>query len=141
MEAPSINVSRIRLQDSTVLEQRFLAVLRVQNPNAVDLAIEGISYDLEVNGQPFAKGLGKGLVIIPAFSQGTIETEAITTLTGLIRQLREVGALGDLRCLSPHGQGEAAGPPVRAAFRDARRQSLEHQGERHAAARADDPGG
>jgi len=91
MEAPSINVSRIRLQDSTVLEQRFLAVLRVQNPNAVDLAIEGISYDLEVNGQPFAKGVGKGLVIIPAFSQGTIETEAITTLTGLIRQLREVG--------------------------------------------------
>ena len=91
MEAPSINVSRIRMQDSTVLEQRFLAVLRVQNPNAVDLAIEGISYDLELNGQPFAKGVGKGLVIIPAFSQGTIETEAITTLTGLIRQIREVG--------------------------------------------------
>ena len=81
MEAPSINVSRIRLQDSTVLEQRFLAILRVQNPNAVDLAIEGISYDLEVNGQPFAKGVGKGLVIIPAFSQGTIETEAITRLS------------------------------------------------------------
>jgi LEA14-like dessication related protein len=91
MEAPSINLSRIRLQDSTVLEQRFLAVLRVQKPNAVDLAIEGIAYDLEVNGQPFAKGVGKGLVIIPAFSQGTMETEAITTLTGFIRQLREVG--------------------------------------------------
>jgi LEA14-like dessication related protein len=91
MEPPSINVSRIRLQDSTVLEQRFLAVLRIQNPNAVDLAIEGIAYDLEVNGQPFAKGVGKGLVIIPGFSQGTIETEAITTLPGLIRQLREVG--------------------------------------------------
>jgi len=90
MEAPSINVSRIRLQESTVLEQRFLAVLRVQNPNAVDLAIEGISYDLEVNGQPFAKGVGKGPLVIPAFSQGTMETEAITTLPGLIRQIREV---------------------------------------------------
>jgi LEA14-like dessication related protein len=90
MEAPSINVSRIRLQDTTVLEQRFLAVLRVQNPNAVDLAIEGIAYDLEVNGQPFAKGVGKGLVIVPAFSQRTMETEAITTLPGLIRQFREI---------------------------------------------------
>ena len=90
MEAPSINVSRIRLQDSTVLEQRFLAVLRVQNPNSVDLAIEGISYDLELNGQPFAKGVGKGPVVIPAFGQGTIETEAITTLPGLIRQIRQV---------------------------------------------------
>jgi LEA14-like dessication related protein len=90
MEPPSINVSRIRLQDSTVLEQRFLAVLRIQNPNPVDLAVEGIAYDLEVNGQPFAKGVGKGLVIIPAFSQGTIDTEAISTLPGLIRQIREV---------------------------------------------------
>jgi LEA14-like dessication related protein len=90
MEAPSINVSRIRLQESTVLEQRFLAVLRVQNPNAVDLVIEGISYDLEVNGQSFAKGVGKGIVIVPAFSQSTIETEAITTLIGFVRQLREL---------------------------------------------------
>ena len=141
MEAPSINVSRIRLQDSTVLEQRFLAVLRVQNPNAVDLAIEGISYDLEVNGQPFAKGVGKGLVIIPAFSQGTIETEAITTLTGLVRQLREVA-----RARRPPiayrltGKVKLRDHPSALAFRDARRQSLEHQGERHAAARADDPG-
>ena len=90
IEAPSITVSHLRLQDSTVLEQRFLAILRVQNPNAVDLAIEGISYDFEVNGQPLAKGVGKGIVVIPAFGRGTIETEAITTLIGFIRQFREV---------------------------------------------------
>ena len=95
-----------RLPHPHARQQRFLAILRVQNPNAVDLAIEGISYDLEVNGQPFAKGVGKGLVIIPAFSQGTIETEAITTLTGLVRQLREVG--------------RARRPPI-AARRSARR--------------------
>ena len=60
MEAPSVTISSLRLEDSTLLEQRFLAALRIQNPNAVDLAIEGISDDFEVNGRPFAKGVGKG---------------------------------------------------------------------------------
>lgn len=90
MEAPSISISTVRFEESTVLEQRFRAALRIQNPNAVDLAVEGISYEVEVNGQPFAKGVGKGIVVIPAFGQGVIETEAITTLTGFIRQVREV---------------------------------------------------
>jgi LEA14-like dessication related protein len=90
MEAPSISISTVRFEPSTVLEQRFLAALRIQNPNAVDLAVEGISYEVEVNGQPFAKGVGKGPVVIPAFGQGVIETEAITTLVGFIRQFREL---------------------------------------------------
>jgi LEA14-like dessication related protein len=88
IEAPSITVSSLRLEDSTLLEQRVLASLRIQNPNPVDLAIEGIAYDFEVNGQPFAKGVGKGPVVIPAFGQGMFETEAITTLMGFIRQFR-----------------------------------------------------
>ena len=90
MEAPSISISTVRFDESTVPEQRFRAALRIQNPNAVELAVEGISYEVEVNGQPFAKGVGKGIVVIPAFGQGVIETEAITTLIGFIRQLREV---------------------------------------------------
>ena len=90
IEAPSISIVTLRLEDSTVLEQRFLAALRIQNPNAIELAVEGISYDVEVNGQPFAKGVGKGIVVIPAFGQGVIETEAITTLIGFIRQVREL---------------------------------------------------
>jgi hypothetical protein len=34
--------------------------------------------------------VGKGVVVIPAFGQGIIETEAITTLIGFIRQFREI---------------------------------------------------
>ena len=90
MEAPSVTISSLRLEDSTLLEQRFLAALRIQNPNAVELTVEGISYDFEVNGRPFAKGVGKGPVTIPAFGQGVIETEAITTLMGFIRQFRRL---------------------------------------------------
>ena len=58
MERPSITISEIRMHDSTLLEQRFFATLRIQNPNAFDLPVEGVAYDLEVSGRPFAKGVG-----------------------------------------------------------------------------------
>jgi hypothetical protein len=49
-----------------------------------------VSYALEVNGQPFAKGVGKGDGVISAFGHGVIETEAITTLMEYVRQFRSV---------------------------------------------------
>jgi hypothetical protein len=49
--------------------------------------VEGVSFDLEVNEQPFAKAVGKGNVVVPADGTGVIEAEAITTLMAFVRQL------------------------------------------------------
>jgi LEA14-like dessication related protein len=46
MEPPSVTISELHAKESTLLEQRFFAKLRVQNPNGFDLPIEGVSYDL-----------------------------------------------------------------------------------------------
>jgi late embryogenesis abundant protein len=60
----------------------------VQNPNTSDLDVRGGgSFDLEVNGQPFAKGVGKENVVVPAFGTGVIEAETIATVMGFVRQL------------------------------------------------------
>jgi LEA14-like dessication related protein len=94
MEAPSFTVSELRPKDGTLFEQRFLVKLRIQNPNAFDIPVEGIAYDLELNGRAFAKGVGKSDVVIPAYGQDVIETEAITTLMGFVRQLEQVRSDG-----------------------------------------------
>jgi hypothetical protein len=39
-----------------LLEQTFLMELRIQKPHGADLDINGLSFDLEINGQPFAAG-------------------------------------------------------------------------------------
>jgi LEA14-like dessication related protein len=88
LETPSVTLSNLRVADVTLFEQRLLATLRVQNPNSVDLDIEGVSFDLEVNDQPFAKGVGKGNVVVPAYGTGVIEAETIASLSGFVRQLR-----------------------------------------------------
>jgi LEA14-like dessication related protein len=87
IETPSVTLSSLHAEQSTVFEQRFLTTLRVQNPNTFDLDVEGVSFDLDVNDQPFAKGVGKGNVVVPAYGTGVIEAEAITTLMGFVRQL------------------------------------------------------
>src|SRR5262245_51107187 len=88
VEPPSVTLSNIRVEQSTLLEQRFVTTLRVQNPNTFDLNIEGVSFDLQVNDQPFATGVGKGDVVVPAFGSGVVEAEAITTLMGFVRQFQ-----------------------------------------------------
>jgi LEA14-like dessication related protein len=87
MQAPSVTLSDLRFEKSTLFEQRMLTTLRVQNPNEFDLDVEGVAFDLEVNGQPFAKGVGKGHGVVPAYGSGLIEAEAIATLMGLVRQI------------------------------------------------------
>jgi hypothetical protein len=69
VEPPSVTLSSLRMQQSTLSEQRFLTMLRIQNPNDFDLAVEGLSFDLVVNDQPFAKGVGKSNTVIPAFGR------------------------------------------------------------------------
>ena len=92
MEPPSVTLSSLQMQQSTLFEQRFLTTLRIQNPNDFDLAVEGLSFDLVVNDQPFAKGVGKSDTVIPAFGSGVVQAEAITTLSGLIRQFQTLRA-------------------------------------------------
>jgi LEA14-like dessication related protein len=56
------------------------------------LAIEGVAFDLELNGQPFAKGVGRGGIAVPPFGEGVVDAVAITTLGGFVRQLGELKA-------------------------------------------------
>ncbi len=43
-------------KEMRLLEQTFLMELRIQKPHGADLDINGLSFDLEINGQPFAAG-------------------------------------------------------------------------------------
>ena len=105
MEPPSVTLSSLQMQQSTLFEQRFLTTLRIQNPNDFDLAVEGLSFDLVVNDQPFAKGVGKSDTVIPAFGSGVVQAEAITTLSGLIRQFQTLTRAGGPK-LSYHLTGK-----------------------------------
>jgi LEA14-like dessication related protein len=85
-QPPAVSIADFGIGNAGLFEQQFNLRLRVQNPNPDEFKIDGIAFDLEINGQPFAKGVGNQLVTVPRYGSGFMVAEAVSTLGGLIRQ-------------------------------------------------------
>ena len=91
--APKVHVAELSLRQFDLFEQHFDVGLKVENPNDFDLTIEALEFDLEVNGQPFAKGASHTAMHIPAAAAARVRIEALTQSQDLVRQLRALPGL------------------------------------------------
>ena len=85
-QPPSVTLSDFGIANAGIFEQQFDLRLRIQNPNPDEFRVDGIAFDLEVNDQPFAKGVGNQTVLVPRYGSGFMQVEAVSTLGGLLRQ-------------------------------------------------------
>ncbi len=85
-EKPRVDIVNIIPKEMRLMEQTFLMELRIQNPTETDLNITGIAFELEVNGQPFAKGVSNQKLKVERLSTRIVEVEAYTGLTSILRQ-------------------------------------------------------
>jgi LEA14-like dessication related protein len=88
-EKPHVDIVNIVPKEMRLLEQTFLLELRIQNPTETDLDITGMAFDLEINGQPFARGVSNQSLKVERLSTKIIQVEAYTGLTSILRQLSE----------------------------------------------------
>ncbi|MBK7661433.1 MAG: LEA type 2 family protein [Betaproteobacteria bacterium] len=86
LDPPRVNVSSVTPVDFTLLEQKFLVKVRVQNPNDVDLEVKGMTFDLDLNGKSFATGVSGQAVTIPRFGSDLVEVEMVSGIAGVVRQ-------------------------------------------------------
>ncbi len=93
-QKPEVTLAGLDLLELGLFEQRFALRLRVQNPNDVELPIRGLTFDVELNGQPFAKGLSDQAVVVPRFGEAVLEVKATSNLGSVLRQLRELRKSG-----------------------------------------------
>jgi LEA14-like dessication related protein len=87
-EPPSLSIVSIEPVEVTPLEQRYRLKVRLQNPNDHALAISGMSYVLEVNGQALLKGVSDASVTVPRFGESVVELSGVSTLFGFMRQIQ-----------------------------------------------------
>jgi len=88
-EKPHVDIVNVTPKEMRLLEQTFLLELRIQNPTETDLDINGMSFELEINGQPFARGVSNQSLKIERLSTKIVQVEAYTGLTSILRQLSE----------------------------------------------------
>jgi len=93
---PEVNVSNLVPLDSTLFEQRMRVDLRFRNPNDQPLEATGIDFQLDVNGQPLARGLGNESFTVPRLGETVVSVVATTTLLDVARQLLALGEQQDL---------------------------------------------
>lgn len=87
---PQVNIAAISLTDANLFEQRYHIKLRLQNPNDFDLPIDGVQFQVQLNGRPFASGMSSAPVSVPRFGTAVIEIDAISTLAEVARQLNDI---------------------------------------------------
>jgi LEA14-like dessication related protein len=85
-ETPKVSIANIEPKDMTLMEQRFDVQLRIQNPNNIDLGINGVRFDIALNGKEFGSGMSGAKVTIPRFASEVITGEVITGLGTILRQ-------------------------------------------------------
>jgi len=87
-----VRVTLVDIQplEATLLEQRFLVKLRLQNRAREPLAVDGMSFDLDLNGKAFASGVSNRAVTAPGFGEALLEVKVSSTLFGVIRQIQSL---------------------------------------------------
>ena len=71
VDRPSVTLASVKLAGVGLLEQRLVTTLRIQNPSSVDLALQGVSVEIELNGNTFSRGVNPASIVIPAYTQDT----------------------------------------------------------------------
>ncbi len=93
LEPPLVTLADIQLHGAGLLEQRLGLVLRIRNPNPVDLPLDGLTVRLDIDGEPFATGISNEDVTVGALAEETVTVDAVSATTVLLNQLRRVTGL------------------------------------------------
>ena len=87
LEKLSVNVTSVRLLSMQGFTPQFEIGLRVVNPNAVQISLKGMSYELFLNELEVVQGAAKDLPVVPAYGEARLK---VTANVGLIEGIRLV---------------------------------------------------
>jgi LEA14-like dessication related protein len=84
LEAPKLSVISMKVQSADIFSQRLQVRMRVQNPNARELPIKGISYRIEVDDSELAQGLTDTPFVVPAMGEAEFDVQVTANLAGAL---------------------------------------------------------
>lgn len=97
LESPDVSVVNLTPEPASGFEQRFRVELRLTNPNDVPLEVDGLRFELELNGQRLARGQTGEAVTVPRLGDATITVNASTTVLDVFRQVMAIPGTKEVR--------------------------------------------
>ncbi|SFN74865.1 LEA14-like dessication related protein [Formivibrio citricus] len=90
VEKPSVSLAGIEIEGLGLFEQRFLVSLRITNPNDVSVTMDGVDFNLDLNGEHFASGMSRETVTLPRLGETEVKLKVTTRLDMLWKQLKSL---------------------------------------------------
>ena len=84
-EEPTVTLSSFKAIPSEGMVPAFEIGLRIINPNAQALNLDGIVYTVSLQGYELVKGVGKDFPVIEGYSEGEVKLTATANLLAGIR--------------------------------------------------------
>jgi LEA14-like dessication related protein len=94
---PSIALANVELVRPGLLRQDLVLDLRIGNPNNFDIPIDGLTFRLDIDGQPFAEGYSNQRLTVPRLSEVSIPVAATTDTFAIVRQIMSLGDRQEIR--------------------------------------------
>ena len=92
VEPLKVNLAGLEPLEGAGMEARFLARLRVQNPNDQPLAYDGVAVDVDLNGRRLASGVSDATGTVPRFGETLVEVPVTVPASAIVRQI--IGFMG-----------------------------------------------
>jgi LEA14-like dessication related protein len=92
------------------LELRMLVKLRIQNPNDLPLEFNGVSVQMDVQGQRFATGVSDAVGSVPRFGETIVDVPVSISVFRIARQAIGVMTNDHREKLTYEMTGKLAGP-------------------------------
>jgi LEA14-like dessication related protein len=89
-QSPRVTLIGLSLLSVDLLEQRYQVRLRIKNPNAFELPVRGMDFNLELNGKTFADGVSSQALDVPAYGESVVALEVSSSLLQVFRQLQSL---------------------------------------------------
>ncbi len=87
---PRVSLAGLRLTEVGLMEQRYAARLRIQNPNDASLSVRGMEYTVYLNDRKFADGVSDRQFSVPAYGEKLIEVNLTSTVLRVFEQFKNL---------------------------------------------------
>ena len=83
-QRPIVNLTNLRLLESEGLSMRFAIDLSVTNPGPVSFPVDGLSWELQLEGSQILTGVTNNVPRLEPYTEVPLTLEASTNLTGMV---------------------------------------------------------
>lgn len=92
LKEPKISLAGLALKDMNFMEPTFLVKLKVDNPNDLNLSLDGADAALALNGQKIATGISRSPLTLNSHGTSNLNLEVKANALRAVQQIMQLGS-------------------------------------------------